>query len=89
MNAKDMTKEFFTNVLFAHLEFKSMTADDFEAFGGAGKYCLMANVEVGGNDFIVLAEQGTFNIYGFDDDGEMWCFAFYDHGQDGQLSQLF
>ena len=89
MNAKDMTKNYFTKVILPRCQFTLMNDDDRQAFAGAGNFCLMANVECINDDFIVLAEQGTFNIYGFEDEGEMWCFCFYDNFQDGQFVQLF
>jgi hypothetical protein len=88
MNAKDMTEKYFTSVILPRCQFTLMNADDKEAFAGAGKFCLMANVEFG-SDYIVLAEQGKFNIYGFNDEGNMWCFSLFDNGRDSYFSQLF
>ena len=89
MNAYYMTKGYFKVAVLPACKFQLMNNDDRQAFAGAGNFCLIAYPEVEGNEFIVLAEHGTFQVFGFDEDGEQWCFSLLDDGEHGQFSQLF
>mgnify|MGYP006276947315 CR=1 FL=1 len=70
MKADEMTAHKFDEIL-PTLNFQLLTYPTRYGFEGAGPRCLIAETE----EFVVLFDNGEYEVYGFDDAELPWCVA--------------
>jgi hypothetical protein len=77
MKASEMTTEKFDEIL-PTLKFELLQYPDRYSYEGAGPRCLFATYDFDGLQFDVLFENGSYDIYGYDEGDSVfghWCVA--------------